>query len=619
MSETDRHDRSVVSQAVDLGPDSGVSRRVTLAFVFGVLAVAHVVATRMSWAGIPFQTDSGMWAYIGARILDGALPYQDLWESKPPGIYYTFAAVEWIFGVGGDRALLWLDAVVSLGVFGVTFAVARRVASRTAAAAAVLLLSVVFCHRALADWGNNVEKFVALFEMLACYLVLRAVDPKHDGDGGRGGRTWLIAGICCGVAGLFKQTGILFLTAATMAVLFMRIDRHLSQGRVRDGILTPTQTQTQNSCGTGGFGIGLRAVGLLVGGAALVWVPVVVWMMSVGNFDAFLQQVVRYDLLRVGSGDLERSRLADPQHWSMVGGTFMMTLVLFGPAAVGACYWVRRRLAVRASDRRGDSSGVDRSLIVVVVYWLLTTAVYPIAPYGYGHYLLQAAPPAAILAAWMFDQTLRERTDRVWATAAMVAAILGLSPLDDHFKFTFDRDYEWRVAYDVRRSGTEAMVEVLRAKTEPRQSVMLWPPEYGVSYYARRRTPLEMSNADVIFKNKINRLSPPMSELLARLKAAPPDVIVDWTPVNVALPPTDDPDGEPHLLTPAGGFSLAEPPNDNHPMLEGRTLAPMKEWLRERYGGQERVGHCTIYYRDRPWRLWQDVLLSDAPRRDTTG
>ena len=96
-----------------LGTDGGrrPALHTSIAVGFGLLALVQVIATRLSWVGIPLQTDTGIWAYIGGRILDGALPYRDLWESKPPGIFYLFALVERLFGIGRDGPLLWLDAL----------------------------------------------------------------------------------------------------------------------------------------------------------------------------------------------------------------------------------------------------------------------------------------------------------------------------------------------------------------------------------------------------------------------------------------------------------------------------------------------------------------------------
>lgn len=596
-----------------------------LAAGLAVLALLHVVLTRLSWAGIPLQTDTGMWAYIGSRLLDGARLYADLWESKPPGIYYTFAAVIRVFGEASVTALLCLDAVVSVAVLAVTYRVARRFASRPAAAGAVCLLSLVFCHRVLADWGDNVEKFVALFEMAALLLLI----------GGRGVRgsigRFLVAGACCGLAASFKQTGVVFLLAATITWIGVRVRRGAWPERWKGAI-----------------------VGLWIG-TAIVWVSLVAWMIHAGIFDAFWDQVVRFDLGRMtASSESERSRLLTQEHWRSVAVGLKLVAILFGPALIAAVWWVRtlslsakRTNSVGAPLLPGVGDGSSACRLLILCYWAMVTVPFLIAPYGFGHYLLQAAPVAAVMAAWLFDQAFApaasasvipngHKTITASRSAAMLLTIAvlvsGLVPLADHFVFTLNANSSFRRSYAVLGERMEALAEVVARSTGPAQSVMLWPPDAAVSFYAKRRTPLESSNADVIFKGWLPRLNPAMPELIERLKASPPDVIVDWTRIKIkgSLPPTDGqppsptPEGdgapmlsggdggsidEPLLLTSPEGFSLLEPPNDAHPRPEGRALAPLKRWVRANYGGQQRKGPAVFFFLGRPWRHWEDVLL----------
>lgn len=577
-------------------------RRSLLAIVLVGLAVAHVVATRLSWSDIPMQTDNGIWAYNGWRVLDGALPYREIWDNKPPGIFYVFALVQRAFGVANDQALSWMDAVLSLAVFAITYVVSRRFASRVAAAGALCLLSLVFCHRVLADWGNNVEKFVALFEMTACFFVLRGLDRP-----GRW-RDWLAAGVCCGLAGFFKQTGILFLAAATISMI---IAPGAAPQQTRGGRRRMVATH----------------IGLLWFGAAAPWIVAVIWMCRAGIFDAFWHQVVWYDLVRAGATGHERSRLTDPAHWNQVFETVKLAAILLGPACLGAAFWFRARHPVGiptiASTKNApeDSCGITAGAgltqrhaalpTVVVAYWLLTTLLYPLVPHGFGHYLLQAAPVAAILAAWLFDRAWAPGAGAFWRTATTIAMLIALWPLSDHLRFTFDPGCASRQAFRQLGDNTRSLAAIITANTEPDRTVLLWQPDYPASVYAQRMTPLESSNAIVIFMGRIKRLDPPMSQLLDRLRRAPPDVIVDSTPVRVRWPGVDGASRQPQLLTPAAGFSMAEPPDDQHERIEGRVLAPLKRWVRANYGGQRRIGFCTFYYRGQPWRSWQDVLLFD--------
>ena len=422
------------------------------AMVWALLALGHVVLSRLSWQGAVLQTDAAMWAYIGRRILEGAVPYRDLWESKPPGIYYTFAAVQHLFGQAAEQALLWLDALLTCGLIGLAYRAARRFASRPACLGVTLPLSLVLGHRILADWGNNVEKYTALFEMAACLLLL---SPEGRPRLVR----WWGAGLFCGLGLLFKQTGAVFLSVTLLAAV----------GRGRDSS-------------------GLRRIlpGLLVvAGVATIWAPVWVGLHASGADEGFCRQVLEYDLLRVATANGERSRLLDAEHWRAVISTALLGLVLFGPALVGGVVWYRGRL--RHPVEQGRNTAADLSII----FWYagLAFGCFAVAPYGYGHYLLQAAAPAAVLAAWAFDQALHEvRRPRLRYLLAGIL-LLGAWTLGDHLAFTFQPRYVYRLAYTEQRRRVAGLAQAIAAHTDPSQSVMVWPTDYAVLLRRTKHAP----------------------------------------------------------------------------------------------------------------------------------
>jgi len=546
------------------------------------LAMGHVIATRMCWSNISLQIDAGIWAYFGARLLDGALPYRDLWDNKPPGISYTFAAVEWVFGVGHDRALLWLDAVVTVAVGGLTYLTARRFASRTASAAGVLLFSLVFCHRVLADWGNNAEKFVALFEMSACLLALGLMGQRGDY------RRWLAVGLCCGLAGMFKQTGFVFLLSATIVCAWAVLS-----GRCRARSA-------------------MAVIGCAWLGAALPWLAVCAWMAGAGILDDFVWQVILYDISRVGSGQSEGVRLLDVAHWRQIGDALQLGSILFAPAVLAIGATVAR--AVRGRTLNGaPSRSPPPGLSLVATYVCLMLLLFQFAPYGHGHYLLQAAAPAAVIAAWWFDVTFRRRAHRFFRATTVILLLVGLGMLRDHLDFTFNPASTLRDAYAQLSQANAERVAVLRRRSNAGQSVMLWPTDYAANYYACRRTPLEIGRSHDLFGPSVHRLDPPMPELLRRIQADPPDVIVDWTALEIVPAGSTSSPSTPLLKVQAGVSLLSEPRDENHETIE-RLLAPLKRWVRANYGGQIRDERCTIYFRGRPWRPWEAYLQPISPR-----
>lgn len=52
-----------------------------------------ILLTRLPTLVQPAGGDQGLYAYAGARILEGATPYVDVWDQKPPGIQYLYAAL----------------------------------------------------------------------------------------------------------------------------------------------------------------------------------------------------------------------------------------------------------------------------------------------------------------------------------------------------------------------------------------------------------------------------------------------------------------------------------------------------------------------------------------------
>ena len=72
----------------------------------------------------PFERDIASHAVIGREILHGRQLYSDLWDSKPPAIFLTYAVFNLVFGMG-PLAVYFLGvtaAIVTLvGVYKVGF------------------------------------------------------------------------------------------------------------------------------------------------------------------------------------------------------------------------------------------------------------------------------------------------------------------------------------------------------------------------------------------------------------------------------------------------------------------------------------------------------------------
>ena len=60
--------------------------------LLGLWLLALALFTRLGTLGDPnFWEDEQLFRYIGKAILDGAVPYVDVWDRKPPGLFLLFA------------------------------------------------------------------------------------------------------------------------------------------------------------------------------------------------------------------------------------------------------------------------------------------------------------------------------------------------------------------------------------------------------------------------------------------------------------------------------------------------------------------------------------------------
>lgn len=109
--------------------------------------------------------DEGIVLQGAARILQGQLPYRDFFSFYTPGSYLWNA---WLMKVFGDSILVPRTVVLLYGALfsGLTFVLARRMASRTGAVVASLLL-LVCClpGRFLVthNWDSTVAALLALY------------------------------------------------------------------------------------------------------------------------------------------------------------------------------------------------------------------------------------------------------------------------------------------------------------------------------------------------------------------------------------------------------------------------------------------------------------------------
>ncbi|MCZ6783312.1 MAG: glycosyltransferase family 39 protein [Proteobacteria bacterium] len=431
----------------------GRRRLVPWLVLAGVLGVAAV--SRAQFLSIPFERDEGIYAYFARLILEGETPFLGFYEVKPPGLYYAYAGIAWIFGdtVEGIRTGFLL---VNLATLVLVFAVGRRLRDEQTGLVAAASLMVLSLAPMASGFASQAEHLVVLFALAGLLLMLSGLD--------RGSLARLFgAGLALGASVLIKQNGAFFAAALGAGL----------------GIaLWPRRTGDARRLGraVGAFSAGV--VLPLAGSVLVMWRQGALgafWFWTVEVSGAYVSEVGLTSGLRFLVGQLRRVAQHDEIFWVL--GLAGLAAFWVGAGRVGAS----RRTAkiVLACFAAASFAATAPGLRFYSHYWLL---VMPALALGVGVAFSSAG-------AWLSSRTGRE----VWRLAAGgVFATLWLLHLAIRAPYYFQPDFEavLRQVYGFN-PFLEAKVigDHLREHTSAGDTIVVIGSEPEVYFYAGRRCP----------------------------------------------------------------------------------------------------------------------------------
>lgn len=163
--------------------------------------------------GAPFERDEGAYATIAQGVLQGKMPYRDLFDNKPPLVYAWYSLSFWIFGETVVAPRLIAALFLSLTTLSI-FSQARMLFSREVAYLAAALFAI-----------STGLPFVALHANTEAYMLLPMVTSLLAFTVGmrRASMRWfLLAGVLGGIAIMTKQVAVWNLIALAGVATFWR-------------------------------------------------------------------------------------------------------------------------------------------------------------------------------------------------------------------------------------------------------------------------------------------------------------------------------------------------------------------------------------------------------------
>ena len=193
-------------------------RKLNLLIIAGILILIFLVLNIKLNTGVPAR-DSGTFLYIGQQILDGKVPYRDIWDHKPPLIYFINSLS--LIIDGNTLYGLWTVEFISLSIASILcFFMIRK--SFGIVTAFLTLILFLFSFGKLFEGGNFTEEYALLFQFLCLYIFIKGANKNRLLD-------YFLIGIFSALIFFLRQNsvGITFAIVGFLTIRGIRRNYHI--------------------------------------------------------------------------------------------------------------------------------------------------------------------------------------------------------------------------------------------------------------------------------------------------------------------------------------------------------------------------------------------------------
>lgn len=449
--------------------------------------------------------DDQMFGYFGWRIAHGATLYSDVWDNKPPGVYWTNALG---FLIGGDS----YGGVIALCVLAVTasivcyFVISASVYSRGAAAVGTILAAFYLTHGFFQGGTNRTETYLMAFELAGVMLYMRGFARDRWW-------IWLLAGMCCGCAFLYKQVGLAAWGAMGLHTILLVILRDVSW---RDG---------------------LKRCLLLLGGTLAVVgaAAAVIVAQGAGKAAYFAVFSFNHAYFSQGKSSFTYFGLNEYMLRQDLKIAMLLPILMTVAALIHAILW-RLRPKHRPADIDNQIKAFKpvcpRYMLLFFIWYMVAYYGAVVSPHYFQHYLLPTIPPIMLMSGYLINilrgelSLLKRFQQRIWVTACFVA--MGYFAAEGMKWHTQEISRVWVYRFiEGKQADWEYVAEAVKRYSGPDDKIQClgyWP---GVYLHARRLNASRYTTTEKIGQAPDSAEADIIrKELTDKLAAEPPKLIV---------------------------------------------------------------------------------------------
>jgi 4-amino-4-deoxy-L-arabinose transferase-like glycosyltransferase len=356
------------------------------------LVAAGALLLRIVSIAEPLGIDQSLWASAVRGMSRGQLLYHDVWEQRPPGIYWTYLAGFSLIGWNSPAAVAWLDLLAAAATTVLLWAIVRRLRDDVAGVIAAALYAALTMPAWLYRYSGFLERSVCETFIVVCVAAcafcavrLRERPSTIDAVG---------LGLFAGAAVVYKpNAGLYYIAILAWLVLYATRER---------------RTLAMD-------------IGTSVASSAVVPLIALIWLWQHGLLQDAKTAVVDFNRFYVAQGFTLRGYAVD---FSKAISFRVETDPLWLAGAIGSLIvlWDLARTR-RLSPLAGLAIlwGAAAAMVIIVNGARL-----------FNTYFIQAFPPLAVLTAWLLTEAATaSRVRRM--IAAVTAALMLIVLLQRHY------------------------------------------------------------------------------------------------------------------------------------------------------------------------------------------
>jgi len=425
-----------------------------------ILIVVLIVLLPISSLNMPFvRRDSGVFLYSGWRILNGEVPYRDIWDNKPPVIFYINAAGLAISG--GSRWGVWLMELISLSCAAlIGFKLLKRIFGKLPALLSTCLWALTLIG--ILSGGNYATEYTLPIQFACLWFAYES--EKKGAYSWRG--YWI--GVLCGLAFFTKQNTIGIGIAILLHNLITRLRPASWKKALVDSFL------------------------IILGGMTSL-VAIVSLLAVQGVIRQFWDAVFVYNFVYSSAGFLSRVK-------SIATGMFYLsTLTLLALTGWGAS--LLKSKFNKPHLRQALDPGAASFLSICLIDLPIEVILASISGFSFRHYYMSLLPVYAVFAGfgfWLFFSQLSyppmSRKIKRMLTI-FIAVIFFIPVVGASIALIKDTNY-------VSNRGIEydEVTAYIKHHTSEDDTVLLWGAEAEINYSAQRRSPSRFIYQDPLYK-----------------------------------------------------------------------------------------------------------------------